>query len=102
MASLNFRILPQGSIGHGPPADMLPIWHGIRELQVSIQITERHRGSIMAILKEFEELVVTSRPGQAAGGRLHEMREASVRAWARMACTAWLRRVGRCRRIHAC
>jgi hypothetical protein len=28
MASLNFRILPQGSIGHGPPADMLPIWHG--------------------------------------------------------------------------
>jgi pimeloyl-ACP methyl ester carboxylesterase len=48
----------------------------------------------MAILKEFDELVVTSRPGQAAGGPLHEMRENSVRCLGphglhRMAYTEW-------------
>ncbi|MBK7675156.1 MAG: alpha/beta hydrolase [Candidatus Accumulibacter sp.] len=48
----------------------------------------------MAILKEFGELVVTSRPGQAAGGPLHEMRENSVRCLGphglhRMAYTEW-------------
>lgn len=31
------------------------------------------------ILKEFKELVVTSRPGQSAGARVNEMRENSVR-----------------------
>lgn len=48
----------------------------------------------MAILKEFDELVVTSRPGQAARGPLHEMRENSVRCLGphglhRMAYTEW-------------
>ena len=48
----------------------------------------------MAILNEFNELVVTSRPGQAAGGPLHEMRENSVRCLGphglhRMAYTEW-------------
>lgn len=48
----------------------------------------------MAILKGFEELVVTSRPGQAAGGQLNEMREGSVRCLGphglhRMAYVEW-------------
>ncbi len=48
----------------------------------------------MAILKEFDELVVSSRPGQAGGTRLHEMRENTVLCLGphglhRMAYTEW-------------
>jgi pimeloyl-ACP methyl ester carboxylesterase len=48
----------------------------------------------MALLKQFDELVVTSRPGQAAGSSLHEMRENTVRCLGphglhRMAYTEW-------------
>jgi pimeloyl-ACP methyl ester carboxylesterase len=43
----------------------------------------------MAILKEFDELVVTSRPGQAAGGVCTRCVKIRCAAWARMACTAW-------------
>jgi pimeloyl-ACP methyl ester carboxylesterase len=94
MASLNFPTRLQGDDGYGFQARALPARQEIRELQGSIRITERHRGSNMAILKEFEELVVTSRPGQAAGGRLHEMREGSVRCLGphglhRMAYVEW-------------
>ena len=55
----------------------------------------------MAILKEFDELVVTSRPGQAARGPLHEMRENSVRCLGRMACTGWPTPSGAFRQIRA-
>jgi pimeloyl-ACP methyl ester carboxylesterase len=48
----------------------------------------------MALLKQFDELVVTSRSGQAAGGSLHEMRENTVHCLGphglhRMAYTEW-------------
>ena len=48
----------------------------------------------MAILKQFDELVVSSRPGQVGGPRLNEMRANSVRCLGphglhRMAYTEW-------------
>lgn len=48
----------------------------------------------MTILKDFQELVVTSRSGQSAGGRLHETRASSVRCLGphglhRMAYVEW-------------
>lgn len=48
----------------------------------------------MAILKEFNELIVTSRPGEPAGAPLKEMREHSVRClgphgFHRMAYSEW-------------
>ena len=48
----------------------------------------------MTILKDFQELVVTSRSGQSAGGRVHETRASSVRCLGphglhRMAYVEW-------------
>ncbi|MBP6708839.1 MAG: alpha/beta hydrolase [Candidatus Accumulibacter sp.] len=48
----------------------------------------------MAILKQFDELVVLSRPGQSGGTRVHEMRESTVRCLGphglhRMAYSEW-------------
>jgi hypothetical protein len=55
---------------------------------------ERHRGAIMAILKEFDELVVSIAARAGCRRPLHEMRENSVRCLGphglhRMAYTEW-------------